>query len=489
MAGRNRKALVWLRNDLRLRDNPALNFAAETYDEVYVCYLYAPSEEGEWAQGGASRWWLHHSLASLSHDIEEHGGRLGLFTTGSSLKTLRELVAKHELSGVFWNRRYERHACARDEIIKKTLGDSGLEVKSFNAQLLWEPWEITTGEGKPYQVYTPFWNKVSALDEPARPRPLSEKIRWARMDGLKLTSLELLPKIAWTQGFSDRFRPGEAGAHLSLKKFVHDALDTYKVGRDEPALSATSTLSAPLHFGEVSVRELWHAVRAREEKTSKVTGVAESRLTYRKELVWREFAYHLLFHFPQTSTEPLRESFENFPWRKAPKELEAWQKGLTGYPIVDAGLRELWHTGFMHNRVRMIVASFLVKDLRISWLEGAKWFWDTLVDADLASNTLGWQWAGGCGADAAPYFRVFNPTLQGEKFDEDGAYVKRWVPELALVPATWIHKPWEASVEVLSRAGVTLGKNYPKPMVDHKKARDAALAALAEMKARTSAKA
>jgi len=484
MSKQSRKALVWLRNDLRLDDNPALNFACENYDEVFVAYLYVPREEGDWAPGAASKWWLHHSLKALSERIAERGGSLGVFSGDSSEKILRRLLRDTQATGVFWNRRYEFHVRARDEQIKRGLGAEGFEVMSFNAQLLWEPWEVSTGEGKPYQVFTPFWKKVSTLDAPSRPRALSRGARLARFEGgLELEDLNLLPKLSWASEFSEESSPGELGGARALQSFLKNALLSYKGGRDVPSQRGTSRISPHLHFGELSIRKVWHLVSDVEAKTP---AARESRETYLKELAWREFAYHILFHFPETPTRPLREAFSAFPWRTSHKELSAWKKGLTGYPIVDAGMRELWRTGYMHNRVRMIVASFLVKDLRISWLEGAKWFWDTLLDADLASNTLGWQWAGGCGADAAPYFRVFNPTLQGEKFDADADYVRRWVPELSRLSTKWIHRPWEAPPRALADAGVMLGKNYPLPMVDHKKARSEALAAFSAMRGSSS---
>jgi deoxyribodipyrimidine photo-lyase len=484
----SRRALIWFRGDLRLDDNPALNFATDIGYEVLPVYVHAPHEEGEWTPGGASRWWLHHSLVSLATSIESSGGQLLLMRSESTLGTLRELIEKHQISAVFWNRRYEMAFRERDEEIKKSLTALGLEVKSFNSQLLWEPWEVSTGESKPYQVFTPFWNKVTSLDAPSLARSPAKKIPWLNplVPSCDLAEFELLPKLPWAAAFPEHFRPGESGARASLDRFLDGAAPKYRSARDIPAEAGTSRLSPHLHFGEISVRRVWHEVQARLLKT-RDSKARESLQTYLKEIAWREFAYHLLFHFPQTSNQPLREAFRSFPWEKSPEQLRAWQEGRTGYPIVDAGLRELWTTGYMHNRVRMIVASFLVKDLRISWLEGAKWFWDTLVDADLASNTLGWQWAGGCGADAAPYFRVFNPTLQGEKFDTEGAYVKRWIPELRNLPAKWIHKPWDAPPLVLSAAGVQLGKNYPRPMVDHKEARDAALVAFSKMKSYTKA--
>ncbi len=479
----SRRALIWFRGDLRLDDNPALNFANDIGYELLPVYVHAPHEEGEWAPGGASRWWLHHSLDSLATSIESSGGKLLVRKSESTLHELRELIEVHQISAVFWNRRYELSFRERDEEIKKSLTALGLEVKSFNSHLLWEPWEVSTGESKPYQVFTPFWNKVSSFDAPPLARSPDKKVKWLAplTASCDMTELKLLPELPWARSFPDHFRPGEEGARESLDKFVAVAAASYQSARDIPAQAGTSRLSPHLHFGEISVRRVWHEVQELLSKTRE-TKVRESLKTYLKEIAWREFAYHLLFHFPQTSNQPLRDAFRNFPWEESPEQLRAWQQGRTGYPIVDAGLRELWTTGYMHNRVRMIVASFLVKDLRISWLEGAKWFWDTLVDADLASNTLGWQWAGGCGADAAPYFRVFNPTLQGEKFDTDGDYVKRWIPELKNLPDKWIHKPWDAPPLVLSAAGVQLGKDYPHPIVDHKQARDAALAAFSKMK-------
>jgi deoxyribodipyrimidine photo-lyase len=336
---------------------------------------------------------------------------------------------------------------------------------------------VENKSGKPFQVFTPFWKNCLAKPDPAEPLPAPARIpapdKWP--DSLPLAALELEPRIDWAAGMRAAWTPGEAGAQDRLAHFFSGAAERYGAARDIPGIEGTSRLSPHLHFGEISPRQVWHAARL-----SGIAGWRESR--YLAEVGWREFAHHLLYHFPRTPVEPLRPEFARFPWRENDEALKAWQRGLTGYPVVDAGMRELWATGWMHNRVRMIVASFLVKDLLISWTEGAWWFWDTLVDADLAQNTLGWQWTAGCGADAAPYFRVFNPSGQGEKFDADGSYVRRWCPELARVPQEWLHRPWEAPAAVLAAAGVVLGRNYPKPIVDHAAARDFALKAFASLK-------
>jgi deoxyribodipyrimidine photo-lyase len=379
---------------------------------------------------------------------------------------------------VYWNRLYEPALIARDQIIK-----AALPAQSFNASLLHEPWTIANQTGKPYQVFTPFYKACQFLGEPGRPLPAPAKVptiagphRYAkRCRRGKVTSadfqrLELLPKRNWADGFSNYWKPGEAGA---LERLADFAVEDYSVERDRPDHQGTSRLSPHLHFGEISPRQIWSGIRASRRPQPE---------PYLRQLIWREFAHHLLYHFPHTPTEPLRAEFRAFPWENNPTHLKTWQKGRTGYPIVDAGLRELWATGWMHNRVRMIVASFLVKDLRLPWTAGAAWFWDTLVDADLTNNTLGWQWSAGCGADAAPYFRVFNPRLQGNKFDRDGHYVKKWVPELARLESRWIHAPHEAPVDVLRSAGVSLGDSYPTPLVDHAQARDEALTAYAHLK-------
>jgi len=475
----NRPVIVWFRKDLRLSDNPALSAAVKAAGEVIPVFIWAPEEEGDWPPGGASKWWLHKSLESLSADLEAHGASLTL-RRGSSLEVLQDLIRQTGAGAVYWNRRYEPAAIECDSKIKKALRDGGVAVESFNSALLFEPWEIQTASKTPFKVYTAFWRACMKKDGIEDPIPAPKKITAppAKVDSDSLERLELLPKINWYAGIAEQWTPGENGAKEQLRKFVSGRAEAYDEGRNLPAEAGTSRLSAHLHFGELSPREIWFALGPKQK------AVPQGVETYRKEIIWREFAYHLLFHFPKTPTEPLRPQFAKFPWKKNKQYFSAWTHGKTGYPIVDAGMRELWHTGWMHNRVRMIVASFLVKHLLIRWQEGAEWFWDTLVDADLANNTLGWQWTAGCGADAAPFFRIFNPTAQGERFDAEGLYVKKWCPELKGLPKKWIHRPWEAPEETLKEAGVELGKSYPEPIVDHAEAREEALEAFEEIGSR-----
>lgn len=476
--------LLWFRQDLRLQDNPALAAAVARGGAVAPVYILDDAAEGKWAMGGASRWWLHHALASLDASLRERGSQL-VIARGDSADVLRKLLKMTGAGAVFWNRRYEPSVIARDAAIKAELLTSGVDAKSFNGALLFEPHSIQNKQGKPFQVFTPYWKHCLTL--PVTPAlkfgatKIAALAAWPR--SLELAELGLLPKIKWDAGFYEEWQPGEAGAAARLKKFTARAMDVYADARNLPDRDGTSMLSPWLHFGELSPRQVWAAVEARS-KESGVFPSSNGARVFLSEIGWREFSYHLLFHFPHTSERPLREEFARFPWAEdeGGKKLRAWQRGLTGYPIVDAGMRQLWQTGWMHNRVRMVVASFLVKHLRLNWTHGAAWFWDTLVDADLASNTLGWQWSAGCGADAAPYFRVFAPVLQGVKFDSDGDYVRHWVPELAKLPAEHIHAPWEAPAAVLARAGVELGKNYPGPIVNHAAAREAALKAFKQLR-------
>lgn len=471
--------VVWFRQDLRLSDHPALHWAIERGGPVVPVYIESFDEEGRWAPGGAGRWWLHQSLLALAADLESVGSRL-IVLRGDALGVLRELVKETGAEAVVWHRRYEPAVIDRDKAVKKGLKGDGVEAESLNGSLLFEPWEVETGEGKPYQVYSPFSRNCLERDEPDAPleRPGRLKAPKVWPDSLRLEALNLLPKIRWYEEMAEVWTPGEEGAQARLDGFVGQSSVDYAGERDRPDHEGTSRLSPHLHWGEISPRQVYHGVLEGLPKGATRKDV----MKFIKEVVWREFGYHLLYHFPHTPEEPLREKYAAFPWRTSKKDLEAWQRGRTGIPIVDAGMRQLWATGWMHNRVRMIVASLLVKQLLISWEEGAEWFWDTLVDADLASNTLGWQWAGGCGADAAPYFRVFNPVLQGEKFDPDGVYTKRWVPELAEMPAKWLFKPWDAPESVLEEAGVTLGASYPEPIVDLKDGRERALKAFEKVK-------
>ena len=475
-------SLVWLRRDLRLADNPALEAAVKLRGPVVPVFIHCPEEEAPWAPGAASRWWLHHSLTALETQLKEIGSRL-IIRRGGSLPSLRSLVRETGATVMFYNRRYEPAVIARDMEINEALRRDGLQVDSCNAALLHEPWTIRNNSGLPFQVFTPFWKRCLAQCDPisviSAPKHLIAPSKWPR--SLPVTELELEPKINWASGLHAAWHPGEAGAAAKLRKFLAHALVNYSDSRNRPDLEGTSRLSPHLHFGEISPRQVWLSLDKRAQKLGLSPGKwRESQFV--AELGWREFAHHLLYHFPNTPAEPLRSGFKAFPWRKNDSRLRAWQKGRTGYPIVDAGMRELWATGWMHNRVRMIVASFLVKDLLISWQEGANWFWDTLVDADLANNTLGWQWIAGCGADATPFFRVFNPVLQGQKFDPNGTYVRRWCPELAGLPDYWIHQPQAASRQMLSQSGVELGKTYCQPVVSHTIAREVALDAFKQIK-------
>jgi len=473
-------SLLWFRQDLRLADNPALQAAIQR-GAVIPVFIHAPEEEAPWQPGGASNWWLHQSLVALGEQLKECRSRL-VIRRGPTLETLQDLVQESGARAVFWNRRYEPAVIARDAKIKEALRAGGLQAESFNGALLHEPWTVQNLSGNPFQIFTPFWKHCLAKPDPIGPSPGPRRLpapqTWS--DSASINSLGLEPRTDWAQGIGAAWKPGEVGALENLRRFLDDAFDNYTDARNRPDLAATSRLSPHLHFGEISPRQIWQGLKEMAEKRGHPTEQWRNS-QYAAELGWREFAHHLLFHFSNTPTEPLRAGFKEFPWRKGKITLRAWQNGQTGYPMVDAGMRELWATGWMHNRVRMIVASFLVKDLLLSWQEGAKWFWDTLVDADLAQNTLGWQWAAGCGADAAPYFRVFNPVTQGEKFDPHGNYVRRWCPELATLPEKWIHRPHEAPADMLEHAGVKLGRDYPSPVVNHAAARDGALQAFAQI--------
>ena len=471
--------LVWFRNDLRVADHPALAAAAHSGRPVIALYVHSPLEDGRWGPGAAARVWLHDSLYALDARLRELGSRL-IIRAGPELDALRAIAAETGARTVLWNRRYEPPALARDKATMAALRSDGMEVTSYPGSLLFEPWEITTQAGRPVQVFTPFWRALRARPEPLEPiaAPRALAALDERIASLGVDALGLRPRIGWDAGIRGAWRAGSDAAHARLRSFVATGRAGYAESRDVPSRPGTSRLSPHLHFGEISPREIWHAVKRVAERDPDDEW-RDSR--FLKEIGWREFAHHLLFHFPHTPDRPLRTEFERFPWRADASRLAAWHRGETGYPLVDAGMRELWATGWMHNRVRMVAASFLVKHLLQSWTEGAAWFWDTLVDADLANNTLGWQWTAGCGADAAPYFRVFNPVLQGEKFDMDGTYVRRWLPELERLPARWIHRPFDAPEEELGRAGVRLGVDYPRPVVDHATARAEALAAFARI--------
>ena len=454
--------LVWFRRDLRVTDNAALAAAAQLGGPVIPVYIHAPEEDGAWRPGEASRWWLARSLASLGASLASRGSGL-VVRRGPTRAALRQLLAETGASRVFLNRLYEPEAVTRDSALAKEF-----PARSFGGSLLFDPDAVRNGSGAPFRVFTPFWRVCLAqggqLTGSAPPPQLTAPAAWPKSDDIPQL------RVHDRRGFADCWTPGEAGAHQQLRRFGDSALSDYGTARDTPGSAGTARLSPHLHFGEVSPGHLWNATAGKRGGEG-----------WQRQLGWREFAHHLLVGFPATPEQPLRPEFAAFPWRADEAALRAWSCGETGYPLVDAGMRELWQTGWMHNRVRMVVASFLVKHLLSPWQEGAAWFWDTLVDADLANNTLGWQWAAGCGADAAPYFRIFNPVLQGQKFDPTGVYVRRWVPELALMPDRWIHSPWLAPADQLAKAEVRLGKNYPRPLVDHAAARARALAAFSSL--------
>ncbi|XOV80104.1 MAG: cryptochrome/photolyase family protein [Aestuariibacter sp.] len=468
------QTIVWFRQDLRLTDNPALSFAAQA-GTILPVYIKDNTSTHSRSMGAASKWWLHHSLEKLQKQLDDNL----LILEGDPKAILMELCRQYGTDAVVWNRVYEPETMQRDAAIKAELKNNGIKAKSFNGSLLWEPTDVLKKDGTPYKVFTPYYRKgCLTRQSPRFPIGKPEPLQFLEHDelGSTLSSLALLPDIDWDQGFSACWTPGEEGAKQHLQIFRNDALKGYKEQRNIPSVRGTSKLSPHLHFGELSPNQVWYSVKdALPEENSDLD-------CYLSELGWREFSYYLLFHFPDITTKNFQAKFDNFPWQRDQAWLRAWQKGQTGIPIVDAGMRELWQTGYMHNRVRMIVGSFLVKNLLQDWRDGEAWFWDCLVDADLASNTAGWQWVAGSGADASPYFRIFNPVTQGEKFDPDGEYVKTYCPELQQVPAKVVHKIWEAKPEVLNAVGVTLGTNYPEPIVDLKASRQRALDAFSSIK-------
>lgn len=463
-------AILWFRNDLRLADNPALQAALDDGHAPVCVYIHAPDEEREWAPGEASDAWRHHSLKALAADLRARGSRLRLFH-GPSLQTLQMLAISLDAEAVYWNRRYEPAIEKRDTAIKQRLRHDGLRVESRNGSLMLEPWQVQTRSGTPYKVFTPYWRNASTQwpQHGQRDAPASLPDVPGGLKGLQLDELHLCPERGWDKGFWEHFTPGEAGAHEALEVFLDGALHGYIEQRDHPARVGTSRLSPHLHFGEIAPWRIDTALHG-------ITSAAQGRDVegWRRQLGWREFAHHLLHHFPDSAQTNLNPRFNDFDWARADEAmLDAWRHGRTGVPIVDAGMRELWHTGWMHNRVRMIVGSWLTKHMRLHWRHGARWFWDTLVDADLANNTMGWQWIAGTGADAAPYFRVFNPVTQARKFDPEAAYITRWVPELSRLPQPLRFAPWEDA-----STARRLAPNYPpKPVVDLAAGREAALSA------------
>ncbi len=468
----HKPSILWFRKDLRLDDNAALHAAIEAGGPVIPVYIREQEElKNVGPLGGAQVWWLHHSLATLKAQLTSLGSDLFLFT-GKAEDVLTEIAEQTGATTVYVNRAYERTLIDRDIAI--ALKGNGIAIRAFHGQLLHDPKAIRTGSGNPFKVFTPFWNAMQRLDEPHPPIDPPDAIAAPEKfpESEELDSWNLLPtKPNWAHGFPDHWTPGEAGAAEKLEDFIDRELHDYKRGRDLPAVDATSLLSPHLALGEISPARIWHATRGQPKSAAEEVG------HFRRELAWRDFCYSLLIEQPDLDETNWSDGFEGFPWEVDDKAFHAWTKGMTGYPIVDAGMRQLWQTGFMHNRVRMIAASFLIKDLMIDWRQGERWFRDTLVDADPASNAANWQWVAGCGADASPFFRIFNPVLQGEKFDPDGNYVKTFVPELTKLDRKYIHRPFDAPAPVLGRADITLGETYPKPMINHGFARDRALAA------------
>ena len=472
---------MWFRQDLRLADNPALVDACGR-GEIIPIYILDDENADSWKIGGASRWWLHHALEDLNRSLNQG---LQLYK-GEASAILSVLAHQTGAEAIVWNRCYEPWRIARDAKIKSALKDQGLDVQSFNGSLLWEPWQVLKKDSTPYKVFTPYYRRgcLSAI-APRQPIsvPININISKTSNHSLRFEDLNLLPKINWDEEMNARWDISEAAAHTRLDEFVMDDLQDYREGRNFPNKPNVSRLSPYLHFGQISPNIAWHRA---SEAGAFVTN-EKSLDTFLSELGWREFSNYLLYHFPKLPTDNLQARFDLFPWAEnTDADLKAWQRGNTGYPLVDAGMRELYKTGYMHNRVRMVVGSFLVKNLLVHWHHGERWFWDCLVDADLASNSASWQWIAGCGADAAPFFRIFNPITQSEKFDKQGAYIRRYVPELANLPDKYIHAPWLAPSEILTAAGVDIGIDYPAPIIDIKESRERALAAFAVTKVQPS---
>ena len=477
-----RPTIVVFRQDLRTEDHGPLSAAAACPGGVVPAYVFA---ESDIPIGSASRWWLPHSLNSLGDKLKELGSPLILRVAeayGSWEEAVSTLAHDLKAGAVYWHRGYEPEQKRQDAALLARLAADGVEAKVFSGALLWDPQRVATLSGEPYKVFTPFYRTCLQQPIPTAPLKAPAKINPPKqlVLSLKLSDLPLNRRVSWATGMATAWAPGEPGAHRALNLFCKFGIEKYPKSRDFPADErGISHLSPHLHFGEISPRQIWAAAKKHGK-------AAEPFL---RQLVWREFALYSLFHIPKLAVKNMRSEFDRFQWRKptveeAGLELEAWRRGRTGIPIVDAGMRELWRTGWMHGRVRMIVGSLLVKNLRVHWHEGANWFWDTLIDADLANNSMGWQWIAGTGFDAAPYFRVFNPILQGKKFDPDGTYIKRWIPELQSLPVKFLFAPWKADEKTLAEHNVVLGRNYPKPIVDLDESRKQALAAFKKLKAR-----
>ncbi|GAB4166464.1 MAG: deoxyribodipyrimidine photo-lyase [Rickettsiaceae bacterium] len=468
----NITTIFWFRQDLRITDNLGL-FEATKKGPVMPIYILDDLNCGPFKMGGASRWWLHNSLTNLNKTL---GNKLNVYY-GDSQEVLLKILASNNVGAVYWNRCYEPWRIRSDSKIKAHLRNINIECKSFNGSLLWEPWKVTKNDGTPYKVYTYFYRKgclqAAAPREPL-PKPAKLTLVQDQANSNIINTLGLLPDKKWYKQIQEHWHIGEEAAQRRLTEFLDNNISGYKENRNYPCKLNVSRLSPHLHFGEISPNQVWYKAQTKEAIKPLMQ---EDIASFLSEIGWREFSYYLLYHFPDLPTKNFQPKFDRFPWKDNIVFLKAWQKGQTGYPIVDAGMRELWQTGYMHNRVRMIVGSFLVKNLLLDWRHGENWFWDCLLDADLANNSASWQWVAGSGADAAPYFRIFNPVTQGEKFDPDGKYTLRFVPELSKLPIKFLFKPWEAPNEVLKAAGIVLGKTYPKPIVNLQHSREQAIMA------------
>jgi deoxyribodipyrimidine photo-lyase len=466
-------SLVWFQiGDLRLADNPALAAALE-HGPVVPFFAWTPDEDGAWEPGAASRWWLHQSLEQLAHDLQKRGSRLILRKDISIGQLISRLASDAGATRLYFNRGYTPGDRLREASVERM----PLRSFSFNARLLMEPSTILRARETPFRVFSAFWRSTAPKITATAPLPAPTHIPApARLPASEpLRALGLLPVHDWAAGLRSTWQPGESNGARVLERFVDATLESYQAERDRPDRDGTSRLSPYLHFGEVGPRQVWVALQQRLAAVGPDSRTAQSIEVLARELGWREFASYLLCAFPHLADQSMDARFDALEWQTDAADIRTWQRGRTGYPLVDAGLRQLWQTGWMHNRVRMVVASFFVKDLLMPWQDGARWFWDTLVDADLPNNSLGWQWAAGSGPDAAPFTRVFNPTLQAQRFDPDGSYIRRYVPELAPLAAPYIHAPWAAPPLALAEAGVILGETYPWPMVEHAAARARAI--------------
>lgn len=475
-----KKTIFWFRHDLRLTDNPGL-LAAANQGQVIAIYIHDEKSPGI-KLGSASRWWLHHSLIKLNTSLQN---KLNIYQ-GVSKAIILDLVKSQSADAVYWNRCYEPWRIPQDTEIKAVLQQHGVDCRSFNASLLWEPWDILKKDGLPYKVFTSFYQKGCLQARyPRDPLPIPEPLILVKdqSNPLSIDRLSLLPTVKWYTGIAQEWVVGESAAHEKLEKFLQSGLENYEIGRNFPAQKKVSRLSPHLHFGEISPQQIYFTLQKRsriDQGEYRSLSLSDSKC-FCRELGWREFSYYLLYHFPDLPMKNFQKKFDQLVWQVNPVHLAAWQQGKTGFPLVDAGMRQLWQTGYMHNRVRMVVGSFLVKNLLLDWRQGADWFWDCLVDADLANNSMSWQWVAGSGVDAAPYFRIFNPVTQGEKFDPQGDYTKHFLPELSRLPINYLFKPWEAPAHVLSNAGIIFDETYPKPIVDLAISRQHALAAFRDL--------